>query len=451
MKRRANKTSESNNIEAEAEIEENTSAGEINYTEVGNADDPYINEPCLTINKDFYLYSEECNQLEVSETKENTPCPQLILDCGSTVHVLNFTKGVTNIRNRKTLVKTISGKIITEQIGDFKMNKYITLKDAVIIPKSHRNLISARLLTEQGFTIHLGQNNFIEKEDGTIVAEFIVKSGLFIMKQQQQHLTDTEVNNTEHITKNISTNTQPIYLRIMNDHIKRGHLGYTRLHALREYNNYTLEFIKSITSKCHTCAKGKVNKNHGKRKTTIKTTKLGERIAADIFGPIQNRYGIIARDIHTGYITERILESRSEASSQLITILKELQNLLKLKDLSLCYIRTDNEFNTKEFSQFCTTNGLIHERTAPHSSYQNPVAESTIGHIKQKMKLLFIDSGIPKTLWVEMSKYVIFLHNLTIRKGFNKSPRELFTSYEDYDIESLLSFGCQAFTYNYHC
>lgn len=116
---------------------------------------------------------------------------------------------------------------------------------------------------------------------------------------------------------------------------------------------------------------------------------------------------------------------------------------------ALCFVKTDNEFATNRFKEFCEEKGIIHEKTAPYSSYQNGGAESTIGHIKRKMRTLVVESGIPKFLWEYCFLHVVFLLNRTVREGELECPMTKMTGKEVIE-EHIMPFGCQAFAYHYN-
>lgn len=125
---------------------------------------------------------------------------------------------------------------------------------------------------------------------------------------------------------------------------------------------------------------------------------------------------------------------------------------MKLRNKSICFVRTDNEFNTKLFQKYCSSVGIVNEFTAPHSSYQNGTVENMNGQLERKVRLLLQGSHVPKDYWTFALKHAVYLHN-NFNLNKNKStPYELFRN----SILTLPStgdlppFGCKVVCYNHN-
>lgn len=365
---------------------------------------------------------------------------EMVVDSGASLHVVNSEKNLVNIRKKETTVYTVNNKVTCKIVGDLHLKNGLHLKNCVVIPNCKRDLISVAKLVEDGYEVSFktvkGQTKGVIKKKDKLIVEMDSESNVFFLR----NTSIGEVHSAEETTD--------MAKEIMLGHLKLGHLGAKGLKKKTEYSKYTIKEMKAVLSQCESC-QSVVTKKHGSQSVTIVTKHIGERIAADIFGPINEEYGIIARDIHTGYIIAKAMLSKGEASTKLIGMLKVFMNLSKLHGSSVCYVRTDNEFDTKLIAAFCEENGIIHETTAPHSSYMNGSAESTIGHIKQNMKKYVTNSGVQKDLWAYVFLYAVYLMNITPRYNSRKSPYSMITGNADINTEKLLPFGCQIFGYNY--
>ena len=125
------------------------------------------------------------------------------------------------------------------------------------------------------------------------------------------------------------------------------------------------------------------------------------------------------------------------------------EKLLNLTNKSLCFIRTDNEFLTKKFAEFCQSKGIIHQLTAPHSSFQNGKAENINGQIERKMKKLLIDSNVPNKYWNFAFRHSVFLHNYLPLNNSNQSPWEVFRQTKKH-VEVSAPFGCKIVAFNHN-
>ena len=57
------------------------------------------------------------------------------------------------------------------------------------------------------------------------------------------------------------------------------------------------------------------------------------------------------------------------------------------------------EYKSNEFSDFCSTHGIIHQTMAPYTPMQNGVAERKNITLKEMMNFMLNDSGAPPNLW----------------------------------------------------
>lgn len=135
-----------------------------------------------------------------------------------------------------------------------------------------------------------------------------------------------------------------------------GHGGFKQLRKELDETRYSSKDIKKTLIECETCARC-VKKKHGPNKEK-NVQHLGEYINADIMGPIQDKYALVAREGASGYIIGEITNSRQAISDVLINILKRFKNQLHLKNLSIINVRTDNEFKTEKMATSCKELGI---------------------------------------------------------------------------------------------
>ena len=78
-------------------------------------------------------------------------------------------------------------------------------------------------------------------------------------------------------------------------------------------------------------------------------------------------------------------------------------------------LRTDNgtEYVNKEFSNFLSTNGILHQTTCLDTPPQNGVAERKNRHILKVARSLMFTMNVPKYLWSEAVLTATYLINCT--------------------------------------
>ncbi|KAL2248384.1 UNVERIFIED_CONTAM: Retrovirus-related Pol polyprotein from transposon TNT 1-94 [Sesamum indicum] len=112
-------------------------------------------------------------------------------------------------------------------------------------------------------------------------------------------------------------------------------------------------------------------------------------------------------------------------------------------------LRTDNglEFCNKEFSNLCEKFGIKRHRTNPYIPQQNGVAERMNRTLLDKVRCMFISSGLPKSFWGETILTAAHLLNLSPSVPLSgKTPEFMWTGRKS-DISYLRVFGCSAFVH----
>ncbi|GJZ71394.1 retrovirus-related pol polyprotein from transposon TNT 1-94 [Tanacetum coccineum] len=132
---------------------------------------------------------------------------------------------------------------------------------------------------------------------------------------------------------------------------------------------------------CDACKMGKQAHASHKSKTIVSTTRSLEHLHMDLFSPSAvrsyggNRYTLVIVDDYSKYTWTRFLKDKTEAFDQFEIFSRQIQNQLGCSILS---IRTDHgrEFdNEVQFGEFCKTNGITHNFSAPRTPQSNGVVE----------------------------------------------------------------------------
>ncbi|XP_050387501.1 uncharacterized protein LOC126803807 [Argentina anserina] len=100
-----------------------------------------------------------------------------------------------------------------------------------------------------------------------------------------------------------------------------------------------------------------------------------------------------------------LITSKDEALSMFKIYKAKVENQL---DKKIKILRSDRggEYISNEFSEFCSTHGIIHQTTTPYTPIQNRVAERKNITLKEMMNSMLNSSGAPQSLWGEALLYV---------------------------------------------
>nr|GEW45641.1 retrovirus-related Pol polyprotein from transposon TNT 1-94 [Tanacetum cinerariifolium] len=126
------------------------------------------------------------------------------------------------------------------------------------------------------------------------------------------------------------------------------------------------------------------------------------------------------------------------------------QGLFGKKYRTVKKLRTDNglEFRNQEFEQLCIESRIARHITVVGTPQKNGLAECMNRTPMDKVRCLLINSGLPKTFWVEATCTSAYLINrspsIAIEK---KTPMEMGLG-DSSDYEMLRIFGCVSYPYN---
>lgn len=110
-------------------------------------------------------------------------------------------------------------------------------------------------------------------------------------------------------------------------------------------------------------------------------------------------------------------------------------------------LRTDNgtEYVNKEFSNFLSTNGILHQTTCLDTPPQNGVAERKNRHILKVARSLMFTMNVPKFLWSEAVLTATYLINRTPSRVLGmKTPCEVLLGENKFVVPPKV-FGCTCF------
>ena len=179
------------------------------------------------------------------------------------------------------------------------------------------------------------------------------------------------------------------------------HPGLTRMSPFVRQKNlpYSVEEIKTMTSKCHTCAELKPRFYKDNLGTLIKATQPFDRLSMDFKGPIPsrsaNKYLLTVIDEYSRFPFAFACPDRT--SSTLINCLCQLFTLFGMPQ----YIHFDrcSAFMSEELKSFLHSKGVASSHTTAYNPRGNGQVERLNGSLWKTINLALESQGLPVNHW----------------------------------------------------
>ncbi|GJY30297.1 retrovirus-related pol polyprotein from transposon TNT 1-94 [Tanacetum coccineum] len=303
------------------------------------------------------------------------------------------------------------------------------------------NLLSIGQICNNKCRVTFSEHDSEITKDGKVIGRGIRKKGLYVMKlgnkpKDQICLTTIDENSTLW-------------------HRRLGHANMRLIQSLASKELVrNLPKLKFDQHFCDACKIGKQAHASHKAKNVVSTTRCLELLHMDLFGPSAvrsyggNRYTLVIVDDYSRYTWTRFLKDKTEAFDQFEIFSRKIQNQL---GCSIVSIRTDHgrEFdNEVQFGEFCNTNGITHNFSAPRTPQSNGVVERKNRTLQEMSRTMLNEQSLPQKFWcnaVDTSTYI--LNRILIRAILGKTPYELLRGRKP-TLDYFRVFGSKCFILN---
>ena len=233
-------------------------------------------------------------------------------------------------------------------------------------------------------------------------------------------------------------------------HRRLGHMSFVILGQLYPnlYNKISKENLV-----CDACHYGKQTRSTYVSSDNRSTVPL-QTIHSDVWGPS----GVLSLNGYRSFVTFIDCCTRTtwvyvlKNKSDVFECFRDFHNLI-MTQYNACVkvLRTDNgtKYVNKEFDEYLSSFGIIHQTTCPGTSEQNGLAERKNRHLLEITRCIMMAMNVSKFLWSEAVMTAAYLMNrMPSRVLGYKTPIECLTGRTTYVVPPKV-FGCVCFVKDY--
>jgi len=188
--------------------------------------------------------------------------------------------------------------------------------------------------------------------------------------------------------------------------------------------------IKLPNEVCEMCCTGKQARSSYKAQVPFKATGKLKVIHSDVCGPFEvksigdNSYFVTFIDEFTRKLWIYLLPKKSEVFS----VFKKFRLLVQNEsDEVISKLRTDGggEYTSTEFNDFCSSNHINHEVTAPYTPQHNGISDRKNRTLVNMIRSMLKQKLMPHYLWGEAAATAAYLIYRSLTKKLqDKTPKE---------------------------
>ena len=321
--------------------------------------------------------------------------------------------------NKQSFSATGIGKLIVDLPNGTGRSK-LELHDVQYSPEVAYTLVSVGNLDDKGYTVKFGGGKCeITDPNGKIVGEVPkTNRGLY----RVEHYPETADVASEELT-------------LEQFHRRMGHISPESARKLVSQGLVTgvsLELTDHVNSIfCESCIYAKSSRKPiQKVRGGERADEFGGEVHSDLWGPAPvesrggKRYYIAFPDDKTRLTHLYLLRKKDEAFQTYKEYEAWVGTQLSAK-IKVLHSDRGGEYKTKEFVTHLKSKGTVSKFTVHDTPQHNGVAERRNRTIVERIRALLHASGLPRTLWGEAARHVVWLMNRTSTKAVSgKTPYE---------------------------
>ena len=376
-------------------------------------------------------------------------------DTGASSHMTPHRHWLRNYKPCRIEIKLADGSVIySEGVGNVQFEPVIEGRTAQIVefsnvlhvPSLCNNLLSVLYLTmNRRFHVHTIKDTMSFELDGKI--RFVAK----VNTSNSAFLQGSTIPLNESVNLSSST-TIPLDLSLW--HRRLCHHNYDGVKKLVKDGLVTGLKLNSSAAPdpiCEPCLAGKMNADPFHSSNSRAKQPLG-LVHTDVHGPVKvqtvsgYRYWVTFIDDFTRLRAAIPLKRKSDtfAAFKQYKAWAETKTNHKIKIL-----RDDKggEYMSKEFDEFCTSEGIERQHTVRNRPQQNGVSERANRTMEEGIVAMLFEAGLPLSFWGEaLASFVYVWNRVSTSALTSKTPYEVFYG-EKPDVSRLRVWGCVAYVH----
>ena len=237
-------------------------------------------------------------------------------------------------------------------------------------------------------------------------------------------------------------------------HYRLGHINFKSLFNMYSRKIVTGMHMSNGRSKfpCPECCYGKSSRKPFPRFGSRAVAPL-DIVHSDIVGPMRTatsrkfNYYVSFIDDFSRMVFIYLLKHKGEVLLKFI----QFQRLTTTQmERSIKCLRTDNggEYLSKEFNEYCASNGIQRQMSTPYTPQQNGVSERSNRTIMEMARSMLAHAQMPKLFWGEAVLTACYIRNRCTSSSTksNKTPYELWYNKKP-NTSHLRVFGCVGYAH----
>lgn len=374
-----------------------------------------------------------------------------LYDSGTTQHISPFRDQFTTYEEipRRSLQAANQQEFFAVGSGDMVIDvpdgvdaAKLRLTEVLYSPEVGYTLISVGRLDEAGYSATFGQGECeIRDPDGARVGSVPKNSkGLYRV-----------VHESVDPSAGDSVNAATTHLTPMAFHRRMGHIAPAVAKRLVKdgfVTGISLDTSSGEPTFCESCTYAKSRRQAiPKTRQGERATAFGQEIHSDVWGkaPVESiggrQYYVSFTDDYSRLTSVYLLRKKSET----FDAYKKYEAWLETQhDAKIRALHTDRggEYLSGAFIKHLESKGIAQKLTVHDTPEENGVAESVNRVALQRVRALLHGSGLPKNLWGEALRHVIWLKNRTSTTSVEgMTPFEAATGKKP-DLSALPEWGC---------
>jgi transposase InsO family protein len=303
------------------------------------------------------------------------------------------------------------------------------LKCVLYVPTLARNLISVGSLTDDGnLVLFTNKQCMIMRNDAS---HTLLATGSRDMRNGLYRDGPTSKVNLSLFQSTNDSSMKPADIRLW--HLRYGHLYYAGLYHLSQKDKVRgLPHLKMVHDICPDCMAGCQHRERFPKASSHRTFQVLALIHTDLVGPLKvaslsgSRYFIVFTDDFSRKSWVYFLKTKGEAFQRFREFKSRVE---KETGRSILTLRSDQggEYLSREFINYCKSEGITHQLTMARTPQQNGVAERRNRTIIERACSMGSASQCPGFLWTELVNTATYLINISPTRSNNgNTPDQLY-------------------------